>query len=128
MTLSVRQSARFARLLALAATLSLAACGEPVADPAQIPVAFVGEEKLTLSELQEYFDSNLLRTEPEEEAEPEAGEMEIVWSRLFDAFVEERLLRRALDTADGVQLKAAEMLGIHRNTLRNKLGSMTNRS
>ena len=42
--------------------------------------------------------------------------------------VEERLMRRALRSTEGVQLKAAEMLGIHRNTLRNKLGSMTNRS
>jgi two-component system nitrogen regulation response regulator GlnG len=31
------------------------------------------------------------------------------------------LIRRALKTAGGVQLQAAELLGIHRNTLRKKL-------
>ena len=37
------------------------------------------------------------------------------------AVVEKRLIRHGLDQAGGVQLRAAEVLGIHRNTLRKKI-------
>jgi len=84
---------RRALLPALAPVLlALIGCAQPVTDPERIPVAYVGDEALTLSQLQDYFDSNLLRTDPGELAEPAPGEMAEVWSRLFDAFVEERLL------------------------------------
>lgn len=78
--------------IGLLAALACGACSEPVTDPDLIPVAFVGEEKLTLSELQEYFDSNLLSGDTAEEPELDEQEMNVVRSRLFDAFVEERLL------------------------------------
>ncbi len=45
-----------------------------------------------------------------------------IWSDTMEV-VESRLLKRALDQAGGVQLRAAEWLGIHRNTMRKKLGS-----
>jgi parvulin-like peptidyl-prolyl isomerase len=76
----------------------LAGCGpRTTTDPQQLPVAFVGEERLTLSDLEAYFEANLLETD----VEVEPQEQTAVWSRLFDAFVEERLLlteaeRRAL--------------------------------
>ena len=45
-----------------------------------------------------------------------------IWSDTMEV-VESRLLKRALGEAGGVQLRAAEWLGIHRNTMRKKLGS-----
>jgi Nif-specific regulatory protein len=48
---------------------------------------------------------------------PENGKL---WDSVTK-IVEGTLLRRALDRAQGVRLKAAEILGIHRNTLRKKL-------
>ena len=44
---------------------------------------------------------------------------------LFDEAVEEfekRFIKRVLDRAEGNQSKAAEQLGIHRNTLSRKIG------
>ena len=45
-----------------------------------------------------------------------------IWNDTMEV-VEGRLLKRALKEAKGVQLRAAEALGIHRNTLRKKLES-----
>ena len=44
---------------------------------------------------------------------------------LFDEAVEEfekRFIKRVLDRADGNQSRAADILGIHRNTLSRKIG------
>ncbi len=57
-----------------------------------------------------YLDGRLGRA-------PEDG---VIWDAAMDV-VESRLIERAMDSADGVQLRAAELLGIHRNTLRKKL-------
>ena len=42
-----------------------------------------------------------------------------VWTETME-IVERTLLDRALDRCGGVRLRAAEVLGIHRNTLRKK--------
>ena len=49
---------------------------------------------------------------------PQDGE---IWDRAIHV-VEEVLIRRAIERAGGVRLRAADILGIHRNTLRKKLG------
>ena len=44
-----------------------------------------------------------------------------IWDEILTT-VEEVLLRWALEEAKGVRLRAADILGIHRNTLRKKQG------
>jgi Nif-specific regulatory protein len=44
-----------------------------------------------------------------------------IWDRAMGV-VEDVLIRRAIERAGGVRLRAADILGIHRNTLRKKLG------
>ncbi|HVR74987.1 MAG TPA: sigma 54-interacting transcriptional regulator [Planctomycetota bacterium] len=46
-----------------------------------------------------------------------------IWDKTFRT-VEEVLIRRALDRVKGVRLQAADLLGIHRNTLRKKLNEV----
>jgi DNA-binding protein Fis len=42
-----------------------------------------------------------------------------IWSDTMEV-VEKTLLSEALERCDGVRLRAADLLGIHRNTLRKK--------
>ena len=46
-----------------------------------------------------------------------------IWDEVLGRF-EHDLIRKALNESGGVRLRAAEILGIHRNTLRKKLEEM----
>jgi hypothetical protein len=77
----------------------MVACERPPADPHTTVVARLGEQPLYLAELDSYLRENMPELSAGEE--PEQEELDRVKSRLFDAFVEERLLlaeaeRRAL--------------------------------
>ena len=66
----------------------LLGCAPEPTDPERIAVAYVDGDGLSLSELEAYFAVNLLPAD-EEESEEDTDEVK---SRLFDTFVEERLL------------------------------------
>jgi parvulin-like peptidyl-prolyl isomerase len=74
----------------LLALLLAVGCGGEPADPNERGVAEIGDESLTLAELQGYLDANLLTGE--EDTPLPASEMAAVQSRLLDALIEERLL------------------------------------
>ena len=46
-----------------------------------------------------------------------------IWDEILGRF-ERDLIHKALDQVGGVRLRAAELLGIHRNTLRKKIEEM----
>jgi len=46
-----------------------------------------------------------------------------IWDEILGRF-ERDLIRKALEASGGVRLRAAEVLGIHRNTLRKKIEEM----
>lgn len=66
------------------------ACRDKSSDPAEIVVARIDSQALSLTELQTYFDANLLADEAA--GELSSVELDRVKSRLFDAFVDERVL------------------------------------
>ena len=97
-------------------------CEGNVIRPSDLPdltVDFPRETKVgtggapqTLTEAVDVFLSGELGPAPNEGG---------LWDETL-AVVEERLIRHGLEKAGGVQLRAAEVLGIHRNTLRKKIG------
>jgi len=66
------------------------ACEDPPSDPRLRPVAFVGEQPVYVSDVEKYFESNLIEDDSSYGLSPEA--MDQVKSRLFDALLEERVL------------------------------------
>jgi hypothetical protein len=92
------------RLAALSLLLFFApACDEPPSDPRLTVVAYVDNEPVYLSELQQYFKSNLVADDTNDDLPP--GTMDEIKSRLFDALIEERMLfgeaqRREIQVSD----------------------------
>lgn len=79
------------------------ACKESPTDPTQRAAAWVGEHPVYVTEIEEYFKSNLIEDESAYGSEPDA--MDEVKSRLLDALLEERMLyleaeRRELRVTD----------------------------
>jgi parvulin-like peptidyl-prolyl isomerase len=66
------------------------ACDPSSGDPREIVVVHLGEERLTLAELESYLQANLLQLTADDDQK--RVEQYRVQSRLLDAFVEERLL------------------------------------
>jgi parvulin-like peptidyl-prolyl isomerase len=71
---------------ALVALLAAACGGEPPAPPPADRVALVGEEEITYADFEDYLEQQL--------GEPGRGLASDVLARLFDQFLEERLLTR----------------------------------
>jgi len=92
------------RLAALSLLLFLApACDDPPSDPRLTVVAYVDNEPVYLSELQQYFESNLVADDTNDDLPP--GTMDKIKSRLFDALIEERMFygeaqRREIQVSD----------------------------
>jgi hypothetical protein len=82
-----RTSIRWLVPVLLVATV---ACKQAPTDPHKRAAAWVGEQPVYVSEVEDYFESNLIADESAYGSEPEA--MDAVKSRLLDALVEERML------------------------------------
>jgi peptidyl-prolyl cis-trans isomerase C len=67
-----------------------AACDSVSGDPNKIAVVYLGEQRMTLAELQGYLDANMLRLGEDDDRRMTG--LDSVKSRLLDAYVEERLL------------------------------------
>lgn len=90
-----------------ATLLAAAGCSGSPDDPSAIVVARVDGRKLTLSDLERYFQFNLLEYGSGEALPPE--EAAEVKSRLFDAFVDEYMLLAEAEEA-GIEASAEEVL------------------
>jgi len=91
------------RWLLLLLVVGAVACKDAPTDPRLLPAALVGGEPVYLSDVEKYFESNLIEGDSTYRLPPEA--MDQVKSRLLDALVEERLLyaeaeRREIQVTD----------------------------
>jgi parvulin-like peptidyl-prolyl isomerase len=83
--------------------VALAGCNRQPVDPAQRPVAYIGQQPLTLHELEAYLEDNILDDlEGQGSTNEELNEIK---SRLLDALIEERMLvaeaeRRGVTVSD----------------------------
>jgi hypothetical protein len=92
---------RFSFPLVLVAAVG---CSGRAPEAPDVAVAYLGDEPQTLVELERYLEANLLGGEDRDSLAPD--ELREVQSRLFDAFVEERLLlveaeQRGIRVTDG---------------------------
>ena len=79
-----------AACLALPLLAAALACDNPPSDPSGVVAAYVGNAPLYRSDVERYFESNLVEVEQEEDLPPET--IDEVKSRLLDALIEERIL------------------------------------
>jgi foldase protein PrsA len=85
--------------------LLLAGCDREPAEPGERVIAYLDDEPIHLSELEEYFETNLLELGDEE---PDSKEIDQVKSRLLDSFVEERMLLAEAERR-GIEIEAWEI-------------------
>jgi peptidyl-prolyl cis-trans isomerase SurA len=103
----VRVSTRLARLSYLALVVGCGgvaiSCGWGSRDPAKTIAAEVGGTRITVAQVNAFFDANLLQ--PDEAEAPSAKDLNEVKSRLLDDFLDEEILyqealRRGLSVSD----------------------------